>query len=115
MNVLIANENLQELCKLVERPVEQHRKYPYDIEELDRKINVRDGIKELRKAFVSLQDSLVERVLVEEFEVYPELMRKNLFDSAISSIMQQHVNVVSCLKKMELSFRLLRSCLLCGW
>jgi iron-sulfur cluster repair protein YtfE (RIC family) len=82
---------------------------------LDRKINVRDGVEELRKAFVSLQDSLVEHMLVEEFEVYPELMRKNLLELAISSIMQQHFNVVSCLGKMELSLRLLRSCLPCGW
>ena len=45
-------------------------------------------------------------MLTEEFEVLPELMRKNLFDSTVSSIMQQHHDVTACLGKMGLSLRL---------
>ena len=45
-------------------------------------------------------------MLVEEFENYPELTRKGLFDQSVSSIMQQHHDVSSSLGKMELSLRL---------
>jgi iron-sulfur cluster repair protein YtfE (RIC family) len=105
MNTVAVPEHLQELRALVERLIGEHRKYASDMEVLNSE--VQEGTVEmLREPFTSLQDSLTEHMLVEEFEVYPELMRKNLFDSSVSSIMQQHHDVTSCLGKMELSLRL---------
>ena len=85
---------------------EEHRSFASDILGLEKESLADCGADMLRKLFVPLQDSLTEHMLVEEFEVYPELMRKNLFDSSISSIMQQHHDLSSSLGKMELSLRL---------
>ncbi|MDG7026331.1 MAG: hemerythrin domain-containing protein [Nitrososphaerota archaeon] len=97
--------HLQEIRMLVGRLEKEHRAFASDIGGLEEKVQA-DEVGMVRKLFVQLQDSLTDHMLVEEFEVYPELMRKNLFDASISSIMQQHHDVTSSLGKMELSLRL---------
>ena len=106
MSAIAASEQLQELRKLVERLAEQHREYASELDGLNAKVQADEAVEELKGPYTSLQDSLTEHMLTEEFEVYPELMRKNLFDSTVSSIMQQHHDVTACLGKMELSLRL---------
>jgi hemerythrin superfamily protein len=105
LSVVEPIEHLQELRALVSQLEREHKKFASDIDGLEAKVQAdeADLVKEL---FIRLQDSLTDHMLVEEFEVYPELMRKNLFDAAISSIMQQHHDVTSSLGKMELSLRL---------
>ena len=105
MSVVAPIEHLQELRTLVSRLEKEHRKFASDIDGLEEKVQA-DEVDAVRELFVPLQDSLTDHMLVEEFEVYPELMRKNLFDAWISSIMQQHHDVTSSLGKMELSLRL---------
>lgn len=97
---------MQPLRSLVERLEAEHRKFASDIAELAQESRAGQETDLVRELFVPLQDSLTEHMLLEEFEVYPELMRKNLFDQSISSIMQQHHDVTSSLGKMELSLRL---------
>ena len=106
MSTIAVTERLQQLRALVKRLEEEHRKFASDIEGLDKESQRDQGVEVIRQLFVPLQDTLTEHMLVEEFEVYPELMRKNLFDSSISSIMQQHHDVSASLGKMELSLRL---------
>lgn len=106
MSTVAASEQLQELRTLVKRLVEQHRQYASDIEGLNAEVQAEEATEKLKEPFTSLQDGLTEHMLTEEFEVYPELMRRNLFDSTVSSIMQQHHDVTACLGKMELSLRL---------
>ena len=105
MSVVTPIEHLQELRALVSRLEKEHRKFASDIDGLEEKTQ-EDEADTVRKLFILLQDILTDHMLVEEFEVYPELMRKNLFDASISSIMQQHHDVTSSLGKMELSLRL---------
>lgn len=106
MSTVAVSERLQELRTLVERLVKEHREYASGIEGLDAGVQREETAEKLREPFTFLQDSLTEHMLTEEFEVYPELMRRNLFDSTVSSIMQQHHDVTACLGKMELSLRL---------
>ena len=106
MSVVSVSERLQELRALVKRLVEEHRRFASDIDELRRSALSQEEICGLQVLFTLLQDGLTEHILVEEFEVYPEIMRRNLFDMSISTIMQQHHDVVSSLGKMELSLRL---------
>lgn len=102
-------DHLQELRQLVKRLEEEHRKFASEIDSLSRDVLTAGEVEKLKERFVSLQDTLTEHMLVEEFEVYPELMRKNLFDSAVSAIMQQHHDVTSNLGKMQLALRLRNS------
>lgn len=106
MSAVAVSEPVQELRALVKRLMDQHRQYASEIEGLNAEVQAEEAVEKLREPFTSLQDSLTEHMLTEEFEVYPELMRKNLFDSTVSSIMQQHHDVTACLGKMELSLRL---------
>ena len=100
------SEHLQELRRLVQTLTEQHREFALSMDRLDRSIASAADAEKLQAVFVRLKDDLTGHVLVEEFEVYPQLMRKNLFDAAISSIMQQHHDVIASLGKMELALRL---------
>jgi len=105
MSVVSVSEHLQELRVLVKRLVEEHRRFASDIDELHRSALSQEETGGLQVVFTLLQDGLTEHILVEEFEVYPEIMRRSLFDASVSSIMQQHVDVVSSLGRMELSLR----------
>ena len=103
MSTIAATERPEEIRDLVGRLEEEHRKFGSDLVGLERGQMVADALKKL---FVPLQDALIGHMLTEEFEVYPELMRRDIFDQSVSSIMQQHHEVTSFLGKMELSLRL---------
>ncbi len=66
----------------------------------------RQGLVSLREHFVKLQDTLTEHMLTEEFEVYPELMKRGLFTEETSAIMQQHHDLTAQLGQMELALRI---------
>ena len=106
MSEIAVTERVQELRALVARLEEEHRTFASEIGSLQGEVRSSGETEGLRAPFVSLQDALTGHMLLEEFEVYPELARKGLFDSSISTIMQQHHDVSSCLGKMELSLRL---------
>ncbi len=106
MSTVAVSERLWQLRALVKRLEREHRKFASDIGGLQEESRVDRDMEALRRRFVELQDSLTEHMLTEEFEVYPELMRKNLFDQSISAIMQQHHDLTASLGKMELSLRL---------
>lgn len=103
MSTVAVSEHLQELRALVTKLELEHKQFASDIETMQANL---EEVESIRRSFVPLQDSLTEHMLEEEFEVYPELMRKNLFDLSTSAIMQQHHDVTASLGKMELSLRL---------
>jgi hypothetical protein len=106
MSAASLSDHSQELHALVKRLEGEHRQYPVDISELQKETLSQSEAGRLQGLFTFFQDNLTEHMLLEEFEVYPELMRKNLLDPDISSIMQQHHDVTFFLGKMELSLRL---------
>ncbi|MDG6898842.1 MAG: hemerythrin domain-containing protein [Nitrososphaerota archaeon] len=102
----IAWEEVRGLAALVGRLVEEHRGYASDMEELGRLAEAEEKVETLRRPFASLQDRLTEHMLVEESEVYPEVMRRDHFDSTVSTVMQQHHDVTASLARMEFSLRI---------
>ncbi len=103
------SEQVQGLLEQIKRLLAEHRSYASELERLRGEARTGVATISLRDHFTALQDSLTEHMLTEEFEIYPEVMKRDLFDSSISSIMQQHHDVTSCLGKMELSLRLGRA------
>jgi hypothetical protein len=92
--------------KLVARLIGEHRQFPPQVKGLNDDLGNPGDLAALGEHFVHLQDSLTEHMLTEEFEFYPELVRRDLFDETVSGIMQQHHDVTAALSKMELALRL---------
>ncbi len=101
----VASE-LTSIRSLVERLVEEHRDFPRKVQGLRDELSRSLVRKRLEGRFVELQDTLTGHMLAEEFEVYPELMKRGLFDQEISGIMQQHHDLTAQLGKMELALRI---------
>ncbi len=106
MSLLPEPEQINELLDQIKRLVAEHRSYASELESLQGEAQAGVAAKSVRDHFTDLHDSLTEHMLTEESEVYPEVMKRGMFDSSISSIMQQHHDVTACLEKMELSLRL---------
>lgn len=106
MNSGVALQEAHSIRELVARLIQEHLSYPLLIKALNvSPAGVRDML-DLNDHFVKLKDSLTEHMLSEEFEIYPELMRRGLFDEGTSTIMQQHHELTASLGKMELALRL---------
>ena len=101
-NVVEVRTEVSSLRALVDKLVREHREFPSQVEGL----RSPHALKDLGGLFVRLQDDLTEHMLTEEFEVYPELMKKNRFDETTSMIMQQHHDLTASLGKMELALRI---------
>ena len=97
---------VESIKKLVARLILEHSQFPPRIHELNDDLGNTSKPEALREHFIHLQDTLTEHMLTEEFEFYPELVRRNLFDETVSAIMQQHHEVTAALSKMELTLRL---------
>jgi hemerythrin superfamily protein len=92
--------------ELVDRLIQEHRVYPLQVKALNDGLASPQNLGSLTEHFVHLQDSLTEHMLAEEFEVYPEVMKRGLFDEGTSIIMQQHHDLTASLGKMELALRI---------
>jgi len=99
------SEDLDEIKGLVERLIVEHRQFAVNVGELNAALDPPGNLKALAERFVRLQDGLTEHMVIEEFEFYPELVRRGLFDDAASAIMQQHHDLTASLNKMELALR----------
>ncbi len=97
---------MESINELVARLIREHSQFPPRIRELNDDLGNTSKPEALREHFIHLQDTLTEHMLTEEFEFYPELVRRNLFDETVSAIMQQHHEVTAALSKMELTLRL---------
>lgn len=62
-------------------------------------------LREVTRLFVKLQSDLTAHMITEEFDIYPVLMERGLFDETVSTIMQQHHELSADLLVMELSLR----------
>ncbi|MGH9917536.1 MAG: hemerythrin domain-containing protein [Nitrososphaerales archaeon] len=54
---------------------------------------------------MKLQSDLTAHMVTEEFDFYPVLMERGLFDERVSTIMQQHHELSADLNRMEASLR----------
>ncbi len=99
-------DELQEMGELVAKLMDEHRQFSVDVRELNGALDPPGSLEALRVRFLHLQDALTEHMVVEEFEFYPELARRGLFDDTVSAIMQQHHELTASLNKMGLALRL---------
>jgi iron-sulfur cluster repair protein YtfE (RIC family) len=96
----LSEEEERYLRVLIAKLLQEHHNFSSNIENLNQSIN------DSRLAFVSeifspLQEALVEHMLIEESEIFPEISRRGLFDDRISEIMQQHLDITSALGNMK--------------
>lgn len=99
-------QELEEMQSLVARLVAEHRQFSVDVDALNGTLGSSRDLRTLRSLFVRLQDGLTEHMVIEEFEFYPQLVKRDLFDDEASAIMQQHHDLTASLNKMELALRL---------
>jgi hypothetical protein len=92
--------------ELVARLIREHRQFPPQVKVLNDDLDNPGNLGALTEHFMHIKDTLTEHMLTEEFEFYPELVRRDLFDENVSAIMQQHHDVTAALSKMELTLRL---------
>ena len=105
-SVITAKSEASSIRELVDRLIQEHRTFPSQVATLDEDLTRYRALKAIGEHFVELQDTLTEHMLTEEFEVYPELMKKGFFDEVTSMIMQQHHDLTASLGKMELALRI---------
>ena len=105
-SVITAESEASSIRELVERLIQEHRTFPSQVATLDEDLTRYRALTAIGEHFVKLQDTLTEHMLTEEFEVYPELMKKGFFDEVTSMIMQQHHDLTASLGKMELALRI---------
>ena len=105
-SVITAKSEASSIRELVDRLIQEHRTFPSQVATLDEDLTRYRALKAIGEHFVKLQDTLTEHMLTEEFEVYPELMKKGFFDEVTSMIMQQHHDLTASLGKMELALRI---------
>ncbi len=90
------------LGELLDRLASEHLTYPLMIDSLERMLGARNvDVAQLRAEFKGFKDSLMQHVIDEESEVYPEVARMGLLDFSVSAIMQQHQEVTDGLARME--------------
>lgn len=104
-NGTLVSEEIESIGGLVAKLESEHREFPSQVKELNDDLDSPSGFVSLTRHFTCLQDRLTEHMVTEEFELYPVLMDRGLFDETVSTIMQQHHELTEQLNKMELALR----------
>ena len=87
---------------LVKRLLEEHRDFSSKVHILNESIDDFE-LSKISKVFVPFREALIEHMLVEESEIFPEVSRLGFFDERISEIMQQHVDITAALDEFRFS------------
>lgn len=93
----------ESLSSLVRRLVQEHRDFSGKEKKLRQTMNDDSELSTLRQTFYPLRESLIEHMLVEETDIFPEVSNRGLFDERISEIMQQHLEITAALDEMRFS------------
>lgn len=89
------------LRELVRRLLAEHRDFASRTSLLENSIGDPSAIARITEVFVPLRDALVEHMLVEETEIFPEVSMRGLFTERVSEIMQQHLEITTALENMR--------------
>ncbi len=98
-------EQVDSLQELVAALIREHRSFPLQIQGLNEGLKDNVDVREVSCRFVKLQSDLTDHMVTEEFDLYPALMERGLFDETVSTIMQQHHELTADLNRMEASMR----------
>jgi iron-sulfur cluster repair protein YtfE (RIC family) len=89
------------LKELVQKLLGEHRDFSSQTAEITQSIDDAAAFARISKVFVPLREALIEHMLVEESEIFPEVSRRGLFTERISEIMQQHLDITAALENMR--------------
>jgi hypothetical protein len=92
---------VQELGSLIGRLIKEHREFSTQTCDLGEGIEKSETFDRLEEIFIPLNEQLVDHMLVEETEIFPEVSRRGLFDERVSEIMQQHLDITAALDEMK--------------
>lgn len=81
-------EEAESIKELVARLIREHRQFLPQVKGLNDDLGNLNNSEALTEHFIHLKDTLTEHMLTEEFEFYPELVRRDLFDENANAIMQ---------------------------
>lgn len=104
-NLPTLSEQVDSLQELVATLIREHRSFPLQIRGLNDGLTNNVNLPEIVSPFVKLQSDLTAHMITEEFDFYPVLMERGLFDETVSTIMQQHHELTNDLNLMEVSLR----------
>ena len=102
MNNLSEPSQTLSLRALVKRLLEEHRDFSSKVHILNQSIDDFE-LSKISEVFVPFREALIEHMLVEESEIFPEVSRLGFFDERISEIMQQHVDITAALDEFRFS------------
>jgi hemerythrin superfamily protein len=105
MSAVTVTEEVRSLRELVADLIREHRIFPQQIHQIKQDLLDSTKLQEVAHRFVSLQSSLMGHMVTEEFDFYPVLAERGLFDETVSAIMQQHHEISADLTVMEVSLR----------
>lgn len=105
MSAITVTEEVRSLQELVAELIREHRVFPQKIQQLNQGLADGTGQQEVADRFVSVQNALTHHMVTEEFDFYPVLMERGLFDETVSAIMQQYHEISADLNGMEIALR----------
>ena len=90
------------LGTLVQRLMREHRDFASQTRKLDEDIASQSPVyQDITEIFATLRQDLIDHMLVEETEIFPEVSNRGLFNERISEIMQQHLDITAALDTMK--------------
>ncbi|MGI0083500.1 MAG: hypothetical protein ACREBQ_00290 [Nitrososphaerales archaeon] len=101
MSTSLEEEKMESLKRLVQKLLEEHHGFSSQVHGLKQGIEDSATFDSISDSFLPLRDALIEHMLVEESEIFPEVSRRGLFDERISEIMQQHLDITASLDNMR--------------
>ncbi len=99
--VLSEESNDLYLKELVQKLLEEHHDFSSQTCKIEQSIEKTVEFARISEVFVSLREALIEHMLVEESEIFPEVSRRGLFTERVSEIMQQHLDITAALENMR--------------
>jgi hemerythrin len=86
---------------LIDRLTREHKDFLAQVADLKRNIETKAEFDLTRETFATVKNALIEHMLTEETEIFPEVAMRGLFAERISEIMQQHVEITAASDKMK--------------
>ena len=100
MRSFSVQNQMESLSALVQRLLAEHRDFSSKSQALDHSIS-KSEFASVSDIILSLRESLIDHMLVEETEIFPEVSRRGFFNERISEIMQQHVEITAALDRIR--------------
>lgn len=96
-----STQEVERLRALVQSLLNEHREFSAQTSSLNQGISEGETSSQLMEIFSPLREELMNHMLTEESEIFPEVSRRGYFTERISEIMQQHLDITALLDAMK--------------